>query len=295
MSRRYRCWCFTLNNYTDAEWAKIYISEPRYYIFGVEKGKKKETPHLQGYIEFYRPMRISEIKTFLGVDRLHLEKRRGTQEEAIEYCKKEGEYIEYGTPAQQGQRVDIDDIKYLVAMGGNMRDVIDIARNYQDLKIGQILLQNQPKPLPVDKKVYWYWGDSGTGKTYHAIEECGGYAGDWWMSSRSLKWWDGYNGQESVIIDDFRGDFCTFHELLRILDKTPFRCDIKGSSAYVTADKIIITSCYHPKDVYKTNENKYQLLRRINKIVHFSKKYVGTEVEVGNTELPPTCIEEEFN
>ena len=86
---------------------------------------------------------------------------------------------------------------------------------------------------------------------------------------RDLKFWDGYYGQKYVIIDDFRKDFCTFHELLRILDRYPYRVHIKGSSLYLEATTIIITSCFGPEEVYETREDLQQLMRRIDKIQIF--------------------------
>ena len=47
------------------------------------------------------------------------------------------------------------------------------------------------------------------------------------MSSRNLQWFDGYMGQKVVCFDDFRKDFCTFHELLRLLDRYPMDVPVK--------------------------------------------------------------------
>ena len=35
----------------------------------------------------------------------------------------------------------------------------------------------------------------------------------------NYKFWEGYDGHDNVIIDDIRGDFCKFHQLLKLLDR----------------------------------------------------------------------------
>lgn len=140
------------------------------------------------------------------------------------------------------------------------------ATSYQSLRSMELLLKYAPPPAPKKKDVYWFYGPSGSGKTRHAVEMGGD---DYWISARDLKWWDGYYGQKVVIIDDFRGDFCTFHELLRILDRYPYRVQIKGSSLWLQADTIIITSCYSYEEVYDTREDIDQLKRRIDHIQEF--------------------------
>ena len=37
------------------------------------------------------------------------------------------------------------------------------------------------------------------------------------MSAKTLKWWEGYDGHELVIFDDFRADFCTLQIILKFL------------------------------------------------------------------------------
>lgn len=86
-----------------------------------------------------------------------------------------------------------------------------------------------------------------------------------------MKWFDGFDGQEAAVIDDFRGDFCTFHFLLRLLDRYPLKVAIKGGFMEWTPSRIFITSPHHPRDVYnKTDEEIKQLTRRITQITHFT-------------------------
>lgn len=108
---RAKNWCFTLNNPTEDEEQKLAdLSEDAdvvYLVYGREQGESG-TPHLQGYVSFGREKRLRQVKELVG-QRGHFEVRRGTHYQAAEYCKKDGDFEEYGeTPVRQGHRSDMD-------------------------------------------------------------------------------------------------------------------------------------------------------------------------------------------
>lgn len=110
LSRR---WVFTLNNYTPAELANVRAIPHTYLCFGREVGASG-TPHLQGFIIFPGPKRSRGAKQALGT-RAHVEIARASSVQASEYCKKDGDYEEYGTlPREQGKRNDFAEFKQWV-------------------------------------------------------------------------------------------------------------------------------------------------------------------------------------
>lgn len=105
-SIRSRGWCFTINNPTeeDDECIQRLVAEAQYVIVGKEKGAVEETPHYQSYCFFKNTTRFAKIKKLLP--RAHIEKQKGNNFEAIEYCKKEKDFQEWGTPPENADQVE---------------------------------------------------------------------------------------------------------------------------------------------------------------------------------------------
>lgn len=261
---RSRGWCFTYNNPKEEDYfSSIDCS---FLIIGLEHCPTTGTIHHQGYLY------LKDQKTFSCVQKLlpagiHIEKAAGNAQQNITYCSKEKVLFQKGTPPNQGKRSDIDLARSILKQGGNMKQVMDEVNSYQGAKFAEMYLKINPPERKDPPEVYWYWGATGTGKTKTAFEETPGR----WMSMTSLQWWEGYCGQENVLIDDFRAHFCTFSALLRFIDRYPVMVPTKGSSYPLLAKKIIITCPYHPSTVYKdrTDEDIKQLTRRLTLIIHF--------------------------
>lgn len=272
---RTRAWCMTINNYTDEDIAcfhrPVLLRQVRYYIYGEEIGEEG-TPHLQCTIIYHNPKKRHEVSKHFP--RASVRTMDGTVEQSVAYCLKDETFVEHGDIPKQGQRTDIQKIKKMVKENKKIVDILDECTDYQQMRMVELLSKYQGPPPAEEKTVIWHYGDSGTGKTRLATES----SDDYYISMGTLRWWDGYNGQDTVIIDDFRKDFCTFHELLRILDRYPYRVQLKGGSVWLRAKTIYITSCYSPVEVYQTREDINQLLRRINKIILFTKDNAPQEI-----------------
>jgi len=106
-----------------------------------------------------------------------------------------------------------------------------------------------------------FWGRTGTGKSRRAWEEAGLSA---YSKDPLSKFWCGYNGQEDVVVDEFRGGISISH-LLRWLDRYPVNVEIKGSSVPLRARRLWITSNLNPIYWYPDldGETRDALLRRL--------------------------------
>ena len=105
-------WCLTWNNYSegDVEFLKEAV-EYKYLVIGREKGRKG-TPHLQIYFQLAKRQRFSALKKLFP--KCHIEAAKGKPEQNVEYCKKQGDFIEIGTVQQNGQLYMMDMVKDLL-------------------------------------------------------------------------------------------------------------------------------------------------------------------------------------
>lgn len=130
---RAKNWCFTLNNYTDDEVKHVQELVPdlaSFLIYGCETGEAG-TPHLQGYIQCHKQLRLTALKK--KIPRAHLEVSRGTPEQNVEYCSKDGDVFTKGKlrTIDKGQRNDLERFKEAVKNGNFSVD--DLREEHSDV------------------------------------------------------------------------------------------------------------------------------------------------------------------
>lgn len=278
---------WTLNNYTDEEVASLeeYAAseECKYVVYGYETAPETGTPHLQGYTVFAKRCSPNTVKNryngFAWVARAHFEIAAGSEKQNRDYCLKlrpsdpapNQHYFEKDN-RKQGQRSDLSEAISELKLNG-ITGVVNrfpevYARYANNLERLYVRLNATVRSEP--PTVLWFFGVTGTGKSRMARELAQGQT-TWW-SGKDLRWFQSYVQQNVAIIDDFRADFCKFHELLRLLDRYPYEVEFKGSSINFNSRLIIITSAYPPTEVYKKSpEDVGQLLRRISQVVRFDQ------------------------
>jgi len=131
-----RRWCFTINNPSAEDESNLIESLSRhdviYGVFGREVGEGG-TPHLQGFVIFRSAKRFNAAKQRIN-GRAHLESTGGPSQAAADYCKKDGNFEEYGEfPGQQGKRSDLDNFIDWIKTSPNPPSERDIAREYPNL------------------------------------------------------------------------------------------------------------------------------------------------------------------
>jgi len=261
-----RACVLTLNNFTEDEYRLMLGWEGwSYIIIGVEIAPTTGTPHLQAYGELRTRSRVATINRALG-NRCWIESRRGTQDQAITYCKKGGNFVERGERRDQGHRADLDVARRVVVEDG-MRELARFG-TVQQLRVAQIYLTYNEEPRDWQPTVYWLWGRTGVGKSRRAREIMNQHDVDVYMKD-ATKWWDGYDGHEGVIMDDFRaGGAIGFADLLQILDRYEHRVECKGGYRQLRARVIVITTPFAPDRTFMgLMEDLQQLLRRISQLV----------------------------
>lgn len=266
---RSRNYCFTWNNPPEDWDTKLKISGISYFIGQLEMGS---CLHVQGYLELENNQRISWFKNRLP--ELHLESRRGTQKEAIEYCKKTDTQvsppIEWGNKKTQGERTDIEAACLFLNEGKQMSEVAEsmpatFVRHYKGL--GQYKLLRTPAPQNLDYLPgIWFYGPPGTGKSRKARED---YPNAY--DKLQNKWWDGYEGDRPALIDDFdRNGKCLGYHLKRWADRYSFNAETKGGTICIRPVWIIITSNYSPEQIFDDDSDMCDAIRRRFKVTHFN-------------------------
>ncbi len=256
----YANYCFTLNNYSN------FIEHPDIlYSIQAEEVGTEGTKHLQGYLELAMKKRLSSMKKQISYE-AHWEPRRGTQKQAIDYCKKDGKYVESGVRRKQGRRNDLDGVRQLALIEG-LRPITCLF-NLQQIKVAEKFLSYNEKPRKWKPFIYWLWGNTGAGKSRTARELC---TKDTYIKNGGSKWWTGYDGHECVIIDDIRTNWFKYTELLALLDRYEKQVETKGGHRQFKPRLIVVTSLYHPCLFEKMGEDNQQLLRRIDCVTNVTE------------------------
>lgn len=258
---------FTINNPTDNDNPEKW--EYKYLIYQIEKGEN-ETTHYQGYIIFKKKMSIAGLKKINS--RAHWELRKGTHEQAVAYCSKketriDGPFI-FGTGPTPGKRNDLLALKESLDKKASMKEIaqehfVPFLKYHKGIAVYRNLI-TEPRRFKTEVTVLW--GITGVGKSRICAET---FPNAYWVFPQQVgKWWDGYEGEEVVIIDDFYGWF-QHNYMLRLLDRYPMKVESKGGVLEFIPKKIFITSNKPPEEWYPRMEAQLpQLLRRIDNIYY---------------------------
>lgn len=263
--KQFRNVVITLNNWSTYEYLSLTNMCPKYFsyiIIGKEVGDSG-TPHLQCYAELTSRKTLQALKAL--VPRAHFEGRLGSQFDAINYCKKEGDFDELGSPRRQGNRTDLSTVRRIIDGGGTVRNIFtdkQVTLNESTIRFAEKYLSYRECTRVHKPIVCWFYGPSGSGKTRlaHSL-----LPHAYFKNTATGKWWDGYDGHEDVIIDDLRPEYIDFVELLGLLDRYEHRIQIKGGVRQFKATRIIITCPEEPRKMYgHLTESMQQLERRID-------------------------------
>jgi Putative viral replication protein/RNA helicase len=261
-------WAFTINNPEGGFCAGFNEETDQYMICGEEKGEQEETPHIQGYIQYKERVLGSAIKRRFPT--AHIEKARGSPKQNHTYCSKGGQSHEHGEMLKgQGSRSDLEYVKELIDEGGTLQQLREESYgNY--IRYRKSIIADR-ESVRTDRswktECYIYWGCSGLGKSRKCDDD---YPKAYWKPYG--KWWDGYDGQDVVIIDDFYG-WLPYAFVLQLCDRYKLLVPYKGGFTKFTAKTIIFTSNV-PWEQWWPNLNEDRtpaLRRRITEVVEFKE------------------------
>lgn len=285
MTSRARAFTFTWNNYDAAapDTIRSLGEHPciRYLCYQREVGESG-TPHIQGYLycgSLKTIKQVVDLFTDICSCHPHIEIAKGSPTQNREYCSKEGPqntgFTEFGIIPVKGTKPCLTSVcQDLVSRKRSLHDVAltdpsVYVKHFKGLQalIGASFKGRDGTVVPTVK---WYFGPTGTGKSRKAFSEHPGA----YVKMGNNTWWDLYQGETTVIIDDYRVNMCTFDYLLRLLDRYPMIVEVKGDTVRMNATTFVITAPQRPEVMWflNTEEAVGQLLRRISEIWEFTSE-----------------------
>lgn len=244
--------------------------------------------HFHYVVVMKSPSKATAVKRAIDCWRGRLEAAR-SEEATMFYVTREDkrlagtEPIEFGSPPPgQGRPAGKIEAMKAAIEGKSLTYVME---NYPDqyaryhAAINKVIAaKDSPRFLHEPPEVLIYFGPTGTGKSYKAYSE----NPDAYRKILAGKWWDGYDNQSTVIFEEFNPtakNEIDLPELLKALDKYPYRIEVKGGSMQLKANKFIFTTNINPASWYEGHPQQAAFRRRITHLYHFttpgdSEKYV---------------------
>jgi len=312
---RSRGWLITINNPTEADWSQFSMLDTRYTCANLEIAPTTGTLHLQGFVYFHNAHSQSSLKKAVPRARLDVVTRDHDAGQCAEYCLKGDDTecpflmwpqwakdcgpdkfpYEFGDPPEQGRRLDLESIAQAFLASDEERFAQDYpaqyVRNFRGLRALREVLDHHRDPT-YPPMCFWFWGASGTGKTRRAFSFAGiakkahdsespeeNRGSTYWKNN--TKWWDGYNQELTVIIDDFDASKWDFRDLLNLFDRYPLTVERKGGAAKIRSEYFIIT-CEHPPSQYWEGNQLNQITRRF---------FIIEEIKAVPVGMPPIPLQ----
>lgn len=249
-------------------WKTLFDGGTVKYVFaGEEVCPETQRIHWQMYVCFKSQRSAGSVIKLLRPR--HVEPMRGSLRANAKYCEKEGNpAFEYGDKPAQGTRTDLIEIADDIKNGKRVRQILEEDPMAYH-KYGRTMERLEDTVLSRRHRDFmtqgvWYFGPTGTGKSHVAFSD---YTPEthYVYPVRDKGWWDGYQQQDTVIINDFRGEI-PYAEMLQLVDKWPHSVPRRCREPIPFLSKtVIVTSSQEPGEVYNRRDEEdsiEQLLRR---------------------------------
>lgn len=272
---RSRNWCVTHNNYAVADISRLQgLDDVRYSVIGKEVGESG-TPHLQITLVYKNAKTFAAVKKQLSLlGSPHIEPCVDLPA-SILYCQKDGDFVESGEkPDTSEEKGDKEKKRWAVALErakeGRFEEIdpqiqISQCRNLEWIHLRQLASE---KLNDTEELHQWYYGPTGTGKSRRARTE----HPDAYLKMCN-KWWDHYQNEDVVLLEDFdKKHDVLIHHLKIWADRYTFLGEIKGQTRKIRPRLLIVTSNYHPSEIWSDPADLEPILRRF-KVTHFANPF----------------------
>ncbi|AXH74586.1 MAG: putative viral replication protein [Cressdnaviricota sp.] len=265
-------------------------------VFQLEEGDNK-VKHFQGYVELTKRAFVSGVHLAMKPYQMHWEYANGSKIQNHKYCTKEESQLEgpwyvklekdfFLGKKGQGRRSDLDEFAEAAYKAGGVNEelfeqypgyAMKHAKQAKDL-VNALALRKAKE----DEKVFWkeearrraageatrgqqqrklelYFGPTAAGKTTKIKETVIGIEGkDLYTKNCANRWWCGYEGEEAILMDEFRGDsFGQMEEFNNITNLGALQVECKGGNTVLLANEMHFASNRHPVHWWKKNATSY--------------------------------------
>ncbi len=277
------------------EWFSWFKKHPhngvKYIVAQMEKATKTERVHIQLYIHMSTVKRPTSLGNYYQVkpEVFQIKKKNATPADNRAYCTDAEKRVpgtepfEWGDcPGGQGSK--LTQVAAMIKRQGLRASIKEFPATYIGHSTGMAKLDNfyqieayRGKRRAEPVRLIVVYGDAGCGKTTWADAYDPGDTFTFPEQSESgPTWFDGYQGQKTLVIQDWDDKVMKIRTLLRMCDETYHQFKVHGGYTMGTWDTIIITSNPHPSDWYNHRENYFcydgvtvgPLQRRIKHLFH---------------------------
>lgn len=238
------------------------------FIIGFEVGEQG-TPHIQGVFQFREPKDFSVLRKYFKnnhIERIH------NLKSAVEYCKKDGDFMEYGEITSQGQRTDMEEFTQAIIDGySNIELLNEFPSQTQRFlhnidKIRQMVLEEYYRNnLRYNLKAIFISGNPGVGKIRYVYERYN--MADIYRVCSYENPFDNYKFQKILVLDEYNNQL-NIQLLLNILDIYPLVLPARYNDKWACYEQVYVISNYdfnelfgiYDATIYKAIRRRFHLI-----------------------------------
>lgn len=236
------------------------------YVIGFEVGETG-TRHIQGIFFFKQQKTFNTLRDYFKKN--HIE-RVINVDSSVKYCKKDGDYREFGNVRSQGQRTDIEDFKDAIIDGLDDLELLNefptqfMRFSNQINKIRQLTFNDYYRRNNRDLQVVFLGGESGSGKTSSIYKNFD--IEDIYRVTNYKNPFDSYQNQRVLVLDEYNHQF-EIPELLNYLDIYPLALPARYNDKWACYEIVFIISNYTYNDLFGNLFNK-EWIKAVDRRVH---------------------------
>jgi len=273
MSARWMVTAWPEHQGPDWDINELLLVPHEYICWGLELTPRTRREHFHVYLRFNQRKRMRQILEMFGTNRIRCFLCKGTEQQCRDYCHSTGKHVnkqalrlsfgENGNfkadEGKQGKRSDLDKIAEDIVAGKPMKEIAlenasDYIRYNKGLEAFACVIKEQP-PTFRAVQVLWMHGPTGTGKTHRVLTLEEALGGVFTVTSGRNPW-DGYNGEMTILLDEWRSTDWPIQTMNRLLDKWKWELPCRYHNKYAAWTRVIICSNDSPSQAYSDEPNQ---------------------------------------